>query len=101
MISPVVVAVVLAAAILALGLLVMRNRRSDNIDSFRRQIDALSPEARRPVVDQVNRLDPDLDLNPTPIERTTEAAPGEGDTDDVAGSADDDDLEEEGDGHGT
>ena len=44
----VVVVVALAAAIR------MRSRRSvDGVDSFRRQIDALSPEARRPVIDQM------------------------------------------------
>jgi hypothetical protein len=33
--------------------------RSDPVDSFRRQIDALSPEARRPTIDQVRRVDED------------------------------------------
>ncbi len=32
---------------------------SDPVDSFRRQIDALSPEARRPTIDQVRRVDED------------------------------------------
>jgi hypothetical protein len=42
-----VVAIVVAIAV-ANG-----RRRNDGVDSFRRQIDALSPEARRNVVDQV------------------------------------------------
>jgi len=50
--TAVIVAVVVAAVVIAL--LVSRSRRAnDGVDSFRRQIDALSPEARRPVVDQV------------------------------------------------
>lgn len=49
-------AVIVAALVVALVVvaLVARSRRAnDGVDSFRRQIDALSPEARRPVVDQV------------------------------------------------
>lgn len=42
------------AVVLAAVFLFARSRRSnDGVDSFRRQIDALSPEARRPVIDQV------------------------------------------------
>ncbi|MEQ8439976.1 MAG: hypothetical protein RIB65_20985 [Ilumatobacter fluminis] len=49
------VVIVLAVAVVAAIIVsVTRYRRSrDGVDSFRRQIDALSPEARRPVVDQV------------------------------------------------
>lgn len=49
------VAVVIGVAVLALILvMISRTRRSnDGVDSFRRQIDALSPEARRPVIDQM------------------------------------------------
>ena len=51
MVSVIIVAVVVALVVVVL---VGRSRRSnDGVDSFRRQIDALSPEARRPVVDQV------------------------------------------------
>lgn len=55
----VVVAIVAAVVILgAVGMLMARrSRRADGVASFRRQIDALSPEARRPVVDEVHRLD--------------------------------------------
>ncbi len=45
-----VVVVVVAIAVNA------SRRRNDGVDSFRRQIDALSPEARRPVVDQVQSV---------------------------------------------
>jgi hypothetical protein len=43
------VVVVLIVIIAAVALLVSR-RRADPVDSFRRQIDALSPEARRPTI---------------------------------------------------
>jgi hypothetical protein len=49
-------AVIVLAAVVATAVAVgaSRFRQSRNsVDSFRRQIDALSPEARRPVVDQV------------------------------------------------
>ena len=43
-----------AAVVVLVAVAVARSRRAnDGVDSFRRQIDALSPEARRPVVDQV------------------------------------------------
>jgi hypothetical protein len=48
---------VLVVAFVAGVLLARRSRRADGVASFRRQIDALSPEARRPVVDEVQRLD--------------------------------------------
>jgi hypothetical protein len=51
----VVVAAVVAAAIVLL--LLRRRRPPDGVESFQRQIDALSPEARRSVVDRVHRLD--------------------------------------------
>lgn len=51
--------VVIAAVILGL---VLRARRSgDAVADFRRQIDALSPEARRGVTDRVRRLERDDD----------------------------------------
>ena len=54
----IVAAVVLTVA--AAAALVVRSRRSsDPVDTFRRQIDALSPEARRPTIDQVRRVDDD------------------------------------------
>jgi hypothetical protein len=48
-----------ALVIVAVAVLVARlvRPRHDPVDSFRRQIDALSPEARRPTIDQVRRAD--------------------------------------------
>jgi hypothetical protein len=55
-----VVLVVLIALPLVVFALVLRSRRSgDAVADFRRQIDALSPEARRGVTDRVRRLRPD------------------------------------------
>jgi len=52
--TPIVVIVLVAAVAAAIAVGASRIRQSRNsVDSFRRQIDALSPEARRPVVDQV------------------------------------------------
>ena len=50
-----VVVIGIAVVVAALAVvLVLRNRSAHNsVDSFRRQIDALGPEARRTVVDQV------------------------------------------------
>ena len=49
----VLVAVVVVGAI---GFLVMRARRpQDGVSSFRRHIDALSPESRREVIERVQR----------------------------------------------
>ena len=46
--------VVVIAVVVVLALAVRMLRPSpDPVDSFRRQIDALSPEARRPTVDKV------------------------------------------------
>ena len=65
-IAIVVVAIVVVAVLLGLAL---RNRSSeDGVDSFRRQIDALSSEARKPTVDQVKsveRTDPDEAIDDT------------------------------------
>ncbi|CAN5808197.1 hypothetical protein BH18ACT2_BH18ACT2_21940 [soil metagenome] len=52
----VAVIVVLAAVVIAVRL---RRRRPDGVEQFQRQIGALSPAARRPVVDQVQQLDTD------------------------------------------
>ncbi len=55
--TQVVVIVLAIAVVAAIAISVTRYRRSrDGVDSFRRQIDALSPEARRPVVDQVQSV---------------------------------------------
>ena len=47
---------VVAGAVVIVG---RRARRDDAVDDFRRQIDALGPDARRRVTDEVRRLDDD------------------------------------------
>ena len=47
-----IVVVIVVVAVL-IGFSLRKRSRSDGVDSFRRQIDALSPEARRPTVDRV------------------------------------------------
>ncbi|MGB0113455.1 MAG: hypothetical protein WBP59_09570 [Ilumatobacteraceae bacterium] len=54
MIVVLAIVVVLASAVALLVIFLNRTRRStDDIASFRRQIDALSPEARRPTIDRM------------------------------------------------
>ncbi len=49
-----------ALGIVVIVLIARRRRANDTVDSFRRGLDALSPEARRPVVDQVqHHTEPD------------------------------------------
>lgn len=80
LIVPVIIALVVVIAVVV----VARARRShDGVDSFRRQIDALSPEARRPVIDQVQN------------------AAGRQPADDDAGDADDADDADDGGSDGT
>jgi FtsZ-interacting cell division protein ZipA len=62
-----VVAVAIVVAVIVSSL--RRSRRSDGVATFRRQIDALSPEARRPVVDQVQQLEEDAEPPPDEDER--------------------------------
>ena len=57
-------AVVLIIVILAVVVVVafgiaylVRARRPDTVEVFQRQIDALSPEARKPVVEKLQQLD--------------------------------------------
>ncbi|MBA3288186.1 MAG: hypothetical protein H0U21_09215 [Acidimicrobiia bacterium] len=58
----VIVAIVVVVVLGAVGVIVRRRAQgADGVEMFQRQIDALSPEARRPVVDQVQQLDPDAD----------------------------------------
>ena len=52
--------ILVGAAIVAAGIVLFvlsRRRTPDGVTSFQRQIDALSPEARRSVVDRVQQLD--------------------------------------------
>lgn len=51
--STAVIVAAIVAALVIVALVARTRRANDGVDSFRRQIDALSPEARRPVVDQV------------------------------------------------
>jgi hypothetical protein len=50
----IVVAAIVVVVIIGVAL---SRRRTDPVESFQRQIDALSPEARRPTIDQVRRAD--------------------------------------------
>ena len=59
-----VVAAVAALVLVVIVLVVRRRRSPDTVASFQRQIDALSSEARRPVVDQVTQLERDDDVAP-------------------------------------
>ena len=51
-------ALIIVAAVVVAGALAVwlsrRRRQVDGVDSFRRQIDALSPEARRSTVEQLH-----------------------------------------------
>ncbi|MEP1126439.1 MAG: hypothetical protein ABJH68_21350 [Ilumatobacter sp.] len=49
----VIVIVGVAIVVAAAGIALLVRPKNDPVDSFRRQIDALSPEARRPTIDQV------------------------------------------------
>jgi hypothetical protein len=56
------VVILIAVALAALILLVVALRRGrgpdDHVDSFRRQIDALSPQARRPTIGKMKPPEP-------------------------------------------
>ena len=52
-----ILAAVAAALVIGAVVVFRLTRSNDAVESFRRQIDALSPEARRNVVDQVNKID--------------------------------------------
>ncbi len=78
----ILIAIVILVAILYL---IMRSRRAnDGVDSFRRQIDALSPEARRPVIDQMYG---NTDRSEPHIEPLIDQRPANGSPDDTDGSA--------------
>ena len=57
---PYVVIAVVIVAVAVVAALILRPRQAP-VDSFRRQIDALSPEARKPTVDQVRDAAEDSD----------------------------------------
>ena len=59
---------IVAGALVIVG---RRARRDDAVDDFRRQIDALGPDARRRMTDEVRRLEtgeatPEVDAAATP-----------------------------------
>ena len=69
----VVVAVVVVLVVVIVGRPARRrSRHSDGVATFRRQIDALSPEARRPVVDRVQQLEEEA-ADPPPSRPEDEA----------------------------
>ncbi len=74
MTTGVVIAIAVGLAVLVLlGSLVIRRRDSDDdVESFRRQIDALSPESRRPTIDRLKSTDDPATrpapTNPAPTE---------------------------------
>ncbi len=61
---PIVIVGVVIVVVVA-GIAVLVRPKNDPVDSFRRQIDALSPEARRPTIDQVRDAAEDSDDNGT------------------------------------
>lgn len=60
MIVVISVLVIVVVAVI-LGLALRRRTDEDGVDSFRRQIDALSPEARKPTVDRVKSAERNAD----------------------------------------
>jgi hypothetical protein len=60
----VAIAVVLTLAIVALA----RRSRPDAVSDFHRQINALSAEARRPVVDQVHKFEVQAEQPAEPVQ---------------------------------
>lgn len=78
--APVVIVIVAAAVVVALGLwsLSRRNRHADGVDSFRRQIDALSPQARRSTVEQLNPEPPHKSASDKPAPDAPPEDPADG-----------------------
>ncbi len=99
--NPLVAIVIgVALGVLVLVLLARSRRSRDGVDSFRRQIDALSPEARRPVIDQVQNAASRIE--PRPIDEPTddgaaagEAEPSDGEPDPPSGEDDPSEGEDE------
>jgi hypothetical protein len=76
-----VIVVLVGAAVVVLVVIVVlaRNRRTpDGVASFQRQIDALSPEARRPTV---RRVEDATRRDEWPSDQDSERDPREGDAD--------------------
>lgn len=84
------VALLVVAALVVLVVVVVlarRRRRPDAVDSFRRQIDALSPEARRPTVDQVRSVE-EQERRPEPRPGGVDATDGDDGPGDGEGPSD-------------
>jgi hypothetical protein len=81
---------IIIAAVVVAALAVVRvraNRARDGVDSVRRQIDALSPEARRPVVDQVQNAASRIE--PRPVDDDESGEEDDSDDGDESGGEDD------------
>lgn len=83
--TPFVLAAIGAAAVLLAAVVVSRRRRPDTVASFRKQIDALSPDARRPTFDRARPDPPRPESPPTPEPPPT---PPTGGTDTEPGAPD-------------
>jgi hypothetical protein len=71
----VIVAVAVVVVLVLVVLVARRSRRADGVADFRRQIDALSHEARRPVVGQVQQLEEEAARSSAPREDDDEQGP--------------------------
>jgi hypothetical protein len=81
-VTTVVVIVVAVLVVVVVGAVIRSRRSGDTVDSFRRGLDALSPEARRPVVDQVQRVsrpEDELDTGGSDADDTADEDPDEPD----------------------
>ena len=67
-----VAAVVVVIAVVVVVVVTRRSRHPDGVAQFQRQIDALSPEARRPVVDRVQQLEEEADAPQPPPAKQAE-----------------------------
>jgi hypothetical protein len=70
-VTAVVLVIIVVAVLIIVALAVkylVRQRRPDTVEVFQRQIDALSPEARKPVVEQVQQLDERAEKSDEPPE---------------------------------
>jgi hypothetical protein len=57
-IAVVIIVIIAVVVVVAIGVAyLVRARRPDTVEVFQRQIDALSPEARKPVVEKLQQLD--------------------------------------------
>jgi hypothetical protein len=76
-----VVALVAVLVVVVIVIVARRRRTPDTVASFQRQIDALSAEARRPVVDQVTQLERDDEPPERPAADIDDEADDEADDD--------------------